>query len=86
MIDMMVKKNGDCVEIDPYKWIDTTDGLPAAPVDPENPRAFYVRLDNGRTETAFYIGALLEKWLSEANTHIVLNENDIIAWRFKRPR
>ena len=85
MIDMMIKKNGDCVEIGPYKWIYTTDGLPVAPDDRDNPRAFYVRLVNGRTETAIYKGALLEKWLSEKNTHIILNENDIIAWRFKQP-
>ena len=52
MINMMVKKNGKEVKIDPYKWISAKDGLPVAPTDPENPRAFYVRLDDGRTETA----------------------------------
>ena len=51
MIDMMVKKNGKQVKIDPYKWIYTEDGLPVAPTDPDKPRAFYVRLDDGRTET-----------------------------------
>ena len=86
MIDVMVKKNGEQVEIDPYKWIYTADGLPAAPIDPDKPRAFYIRLDDGRTETAYYKGAVLEKWLLQSNSHIVLNENEIIAWRFKRPR
>lgn len=86
MIDVMVKKNGKQVKIDPYKWVYAKEGLPAAPIDPDNPSEFYVRLDDGRTETAFYKGALLEKWLSLDNDHIVLNENDIIAWRYRRPR
>lgn len=86
MINMMVKKNGKEVKIDPYKWISAKDGLPVAPTDPENPRAFYVRLDDGRTETAYYKGEMLVKWLSLDNEHIVLNENDIIAWRYQQPR
>jgi hypothetical protein len=86
MMDTMVKKNGKQVKINPYKWIYTVDGLPVAPTDPDNPREFYVRLDGGRTESAYYKGAMLEKWLSQDNSHIVLNENDIIAWRYKRPR
>jgi hypothetical protein len=86
MLDVMVNKNGKQVAIDPYKWVYTVDGLPAQPTDPENPMSFYVRLDNGRTEKAFYKGAVLEKWLSQGNTHIVLNENDIVAWRYCRPR
>ena len=86
MIDVMVKKNGKQVKIDPYKWVSAKDGLPAAPNDPDNPRVFYVRLDGGRPETAYYKGAMLEKWISLDNDHIVLNENDIIAWRYQRPR
>ncbi len=86
MLDVMVKKNGESERIEPYKWVYTVDGLPAAPKDPDKPLLFYVRLDNGRTERAYYKGAVLEKWLLETNTHIVLNENEIIAWRYLRPR
>lgn len=85
MIDVMIKKNGQRADIDPYKWIFTEDGLPAAPVNTEDPSLFYVRLDDGRTEKAYYKGAILEKWLSESNAHIVINENDVVAWRYKRP-
>jgi hypothetical protein len=85
MIDVMIKKNGQRADIDPYKWVFTEDGLPAAPVNTEDPSLFYVRLDDGRTEKAYYKGAVLEKWLSESNTHIVINENDVVAWRYKRP-
>ncbi len=84
MIDVMVKKNGEQADIEPYKWIYTEDGLPVAPEDPDKPKLFYVRLDGGRTERAYYKGAILEKWLSEANTHIVINENEVIAWRYLR--
>ena len=86
MLDRMIKKNGKQVDIDPYRWVFTSDGLPPEPVDPQNPRSFYVRLDDGRTELAYYKGAVLEKWLLHGNTHIVLNENDIVAWRYKRPK
>ncbi|GMR05725.1 MAG: hypothetical protein BMS9Abin25_0300 [Gammaproteobacteria bacterium] len=86
MLDVMIKKNGQRADIEPYKWIFTEDGLPAAPVNPDKPRLFYVRLDGGRTERAYYKGAVLEKWLSESNTHIVINENDVIAWRYLRPK
>ncbi len=86
MLDVMVKKNGQQVEIDPYKWVYTEDGLPACPEDPENPKVFYIRLDSGRTVEAYYNGTVLDKWLSLSNSHIPINENDIIAWRYQRPR
>ena len=86
MIDVMIKKNGKQEDIEPYKWVYTVDGLPAAPLDPDKPKLFYVRLDGGRTERAYYKGAVLEKWLSETNTHIVINENEVIAWRYLRPK
>ena len=86
MIDVMIKKNGEQADIEPYKWIYTEDGLPAAPVDSNKPNLFYVRLEGGRTERAYYKGAILEKWLSETNTHIVINENEVIAWRYLRPK
>ena len=86
MIDVMVKKNGKQVKIDPYKWIPAKEGWPVAPIDPDKPREFYVRLDDGRTEAALYKGAMLEKWISQGNDHIVMNENDIVAWRYRRPR
>ena len=86
MIDVMIKKNGEQADIEPYKWVYTEDGLPAAPKDPDKPKLFYVRLDGGRTERAYYKGEILEKWLSETNTHIVINENEVIAWRYLRPK
>ncbi|MFW2440200.1 MAG: hypothetical protein ACN4GR_12605 [Arenicellales bacterium] len=86
MLDVMIKKNGQREDIDPYKWIFTEDGLPVSPDSPDSLSLFYVRLDGGRTERAYYKGAVLEKWLSESNTHIVINENDVIAWRYLRPR
>jgi hypothetical protein len=86
MLDVMVKKNGKPAKIEPYKWVYTEDGLPAAPEDPNKPSLFYVRLDDGRTERAYYKGEILEKWLSGSNTHIVINENEVIAWRFLRPK
>ena len=86
MIDVMIKKNGEQADIEPYKWIYTEDGLPVAPVDSDKPKLFYVRLEGGRTERAYYKGAILEKWLSETNTHIVINENEVIAWRYLRPK
>jgi hypothetical protein len=86
MLDVMVKKNGKQVDIEPYKWVYTSDGLPANPDDPDKPLCFYVRLDDGRTERAYYKGSVLEKWLLHGSTHIVLNENDIVAWRYTRPK
>ena len=86
MIDVMIKKNGQQQDIEPYKWIYTEDGLPVVPENPEKPCLFYIRLEGGRTERAYYKGAILEKWLSETNTHIVINENEVIAWRYLRPK
>ncbi len=86
MLDVMIKKNGQKIDINPYKWVYTEDGLPAHPEDPENPRVFYIRLDDGRTERAYYNGTVLDKWLLLKNKHVAINENDIIAWRYQRPR
>lgn len=86
MLDVMIKKNGELVNISPYKWIYTEDGLPGNPQDPANPRVFYIRLENGQTVEAYYNGTVLDKWLLITNNHVVLNEGDIVAWRYQRPR
>ena len=39
MIDVMIKKNGQRADIEPYKWVFIEDGLPAFPENPDNPKA-----------------------------------------------
>ncbi|MCK5359519.1 MAG: hypothetical protein KAJ95_02775, partial [Gammaproteobacteria bacterium] len=45
MIDVMINKNGEQTDIEPYKWIYTEDGLPATPVGSDKPNLFYIRLE-----------------------------------------
>jgi hypothetical protein len=83
--EVMVRRDGKQAEISPYDWIYVKDGLPHIENSTSPRRACYVCFNNGKTAKAFYTGSVMDTWLSQDDTHIALNENEIVAWRYQAP-
>lgn len=83
MKEVMVSKGGKRVEITPYDWVYMKDGLPDIQDTAQHKRACYVCFTDGKTAKAYYTGSLTDTWVSQDDTHIALNENDIVAWRYQ---
>lgn len=81
--EFMIGQDGKRVEITSYDWIYVKDGLPDIPEGTTPLRACYVCFKDGKTSKAMYSGSLTETWVSQDDTHITLNENEIVAWRYQ---
>ena len=81
--EVMIGQDGKRVEITPYDWVYVKDGLPDIPEGTTPLRACYVCFADGKTEKAIYTGSLTDTWVSQDKTHIALNENEIVAWRYQ---
>jgi len=85
MKEIMISKDGKPVEITPYDWIYVRDGLPSLKDGKNSKRACYVCFADGKTARAYYTGHVMDTWVSQDETNIALNENDIVAWRYQAP-
>ena len=81
--EVMIGRDGKRIEITPYDWIYVKDGLPDIPEGTTPLRACYVCFKDGKTSKAIYTGSLTETWVSQDESHITLNENEIVAWRYQ---
>lgn len=81
--EVMIGQDGKKVEITSYDWVYVKDGLPDIPEGTAPLRACYVSFADGNTSKAIYTGSLTDTWVSQDQTHIALNENEIVAWRYQ---